>query len=170
MPENRLGKRVASSVGRTNQSEEKSVRNQKLYLPLGSIHSRINRSLGDNKRRVTNAALHGFEELPWRTLCAQKQIVGNTGSRVAKETLYGLEEIPWRTLCARKQLVGNSGRGCRPPAPRAKSMKFLGHPNYAPGLCAALCAVLEIASWLSLADLDVPWIEEANRWGAYGRS
>ena len=94
--------------------------------------------------------------------------MGNTGSRVAKETLYGLEEIPWRTLCARKQLVGNSGRGCRPPAPRAKSMKFLGHPNYAPGLCAALCAVLEIASWLSLADLDVPWIEEANRWGDMG--
>ena len=52
----------------------------------------------------------------------------------------------------------------------AKSLKFLGHPNYAPGLCAALCAVLEIASWLSLADLDKPWIEEANRWGGYGRS
>ena len=52
-----------------------------------------------------NATLHSFEELLWRTLCAQKQIVGNTGSRVAKETLYGFEELPWRTLCARKQLV-----------------------------------------------------------------
>ena len=83
---------------------------------------RPNRIVGNNESRVANAALHGFEELPWRTICARKQIVGTNESRVANAALHGLEELPWRTLCARKQIVGTNGGGCRlPNLPLAKS-------------------------------------------------
>ena len=91
-----------------------------------------NRSEGITKAesRMRRSMVEG---LPWRTLCARKQIMGNikkaesrmrrsmassssagtpsapgtryNKSKIANATLYGFEELPWRTLCARKQIV-----------------------------------------------------------------